>query len=313
MKHILILLFLMVSISPISATPTPEINLTVSPNPIIIGDTFNYHIKLKAPESYSLVKIPTKKQLINTHSLEYRFQTVTKSIRENMRTIELNYSLQAFEPGEHAIPTQTITLKHKPTNRYVNIQLPTYPILVNTLKAEDDFSLQIAEKIYVETSLNWIPILIAILLSIGLIIVIIKGFSYWQTHRRKQEKPIIPEDPRTPLEKAVDALQENYSTIQTQDIRLYYVSYSEIIKTYLGSIFCFKCVEMTTTETLNACKDRLSPTSFQALKSLLENSDLIKFANLTSTEKNNEALLNNAIALLTEIYKNFQKEQEPLT
>jgi hypothetical protein len=294
------------------ATTSPRINFSVTPNPIVLGDTFNYHIELTAPETYSLVKIPNKTQLINTNALEYRTQTVNKSIQNNVRTVDLNYTLQAFEPGQHYIPTQTVVLKHKQSGQYVKMVLPTFPIIVNAIKAEDDFSLQLAEKIFIETSLNWWPIIAAILIAAALVFLGIKLFTYWRQHQPKEKEPAIPLDPRTPLEKSIEALQKNYATIDEQDIRLYYVKYSEIIKSYLGHVFSMKCVEMTTTETLHACKNRLSAPSFQTLKSMMQTIDLIKFANQHSTKENNKNLLEDAISLLTNIHQALQEDKELL-
>jgi len=103
--------------------------------------------------------------------------------------------------------------------------------------------------------------------------------------RRKQsiDKPaMIPSDPRSAWERAMDALRalQKKDFLAEKNFEAYYLELSQVVRVYCEEQFRIKAVEMTTEEFLHLLKtsDELTASHKNILKEFLISCDMVKFA-----------------------------------
>ncbi|NTV52824.1 MAG: hypothetical protein HGA76_07430, partial [Candidatus Firestonebacteria bacterium] len=113
--------------------------------------------------------------------------------------------------------------------------------------------------------------------------------------RRRPEKvpapPAVPVDPRSPEQRALEALEEAVHLKQAGKINQFYTTLSMILRRYLEEEFNFKAQEMTTRELL-AEMTRLDfkPEFLERYRGYFLESDNVKFANHTPDREKVESV-----------------------
>lgn len=210
---------------------------------------------------------------------------------EPLIVLTRNWTLMAFDTGTLMLKTMplpytynfipdTATAKDYPINIYVtpNDQQELYPI-------------KDLERTPVK-SWNWLWVLGIIMLAI--IIALLIRHYYLNKKNRKIPEPEAPTVPQIrPLDKAILALEELRPKIDSRLFpeETFYVELSKIIKGYLQERTHNNVTGWTSTETLDFFKKILSVSSLRTLKALLNQSDMVKFANASTEEEAREAAI----------------------
>ncbi|MBI59969.1 hypothetical protein CL657_01975 [bacterium] len=283
----------------------PSFEQTVSPNTLFIGDTFTYSIKLKLRKNTSLVNVPEDYDIIKDTNLSLINQSVLKSSDDVYRYIDLNYDLQIFDIEQQIIPTQTIIIQ-TPTTK--ELQIPSFPITVTSVKSSDSENIQLSNFIFINSQLNWVPIIFIGVLIIILIFGLFKLFRYLQQTKNISADNTAEIDSRSPYEIATHDLEENFKQIKSVLIKDYYVNYSDILKTYIAALLNIKDIEMTSFEVLNLCYDRFNEQDYRRLKKILNFSDSVKFAQFLASDEDNTLYYQKALECIESLHQSFSKK-----
>lgn len=264
---------------PINAA-SMSIGHTVTPNIGYVGDEFHYLLKVQYPENVKIIP-PAVGLTLGEFKLKNQNEE-TKPLKSDMTEYQLSYTLTSFDVGDHYVPTQTIFYMVGQEKK--STVLPAIRLTVKSLlNADTNFKDLRPVKPPIHLSITWAPYLkrlAVFLLLIGM------GAAVWQWYKRRQPAELGPEDvpivdTRTPWEKATEALEGLVTGgyLESGDYKLFYYHLTEIIKGYFSDVFDEPILEMTTYETLAFFDSTLDEQGKKRLKHLLDQSDLVKFAN----------------------------------
>ena len=281
---------------------SPSVSASVSPNAIFIGDIITYSIDMSLHKDTRLITVPDESNFATNTNLSFIDSRVLKSTDDTLRYISLEYDFQIFDINQQVIPTQHITIQPDTSKSYQHITIPALALPINPIKPADVMDIQLSDAIFINTNLNWVPILLL------LIIVVILGIGVFKfLHRLKrsstEQTPLDqPIDTRSPFEIANHDLLVNFNQLNTLGIKDYYVRYSDIIKTYLRSILTINNIEMTSTEILSLCLDRFNEQDYRRIKKLLQFSDSVKFALAPANDDDNKLYYDKAVDCIQSIH-----------
>tara|TARA_B100000131_G_scaffold25897_1_gene24728 strand:+ start:1929 stop:2918 length:990 start_codon:yes stop_codon:yes gene_type:complete len=295
------ILFLGILSAPSVAT-SPSVSASVSPNAIFIGDIITYSIDISLHKDSLLITVPDESSFADNANLSFIDSRVSKSTDDTLRYISLEYDFQIFDINQQIIPTQHITIQPDTSKAYQDITIPALTLPINSIKPADVMDIQLSDTIFINTNLNWAPILLLIIIIIILGIGIFKLLQRFKRSSTEQTPLAPPIDTRSPFEIANHDLLANFNQLKTLAIKDYYVRYSDIIKTYLRSILTINDIEMTSTEILALCLDRFNEQDYRRIKKLLHFSDSVKFALAPASDDDNQLYYDKAVDCIQAIH-----------
>jgi hypothetical protein len=140
-----------------------------------------------------------------------------------------------------------------------------------------------------------------------LLIIFIALFLYFLFRWNQNREEIIDEiiQPLTPLDPFInplDQLKDELSNLSDtsklltfQDYERFYVRLGDAIRVYLKSVYTIKAMEMTTREILDSLhREIASPDIITMSRKVLNEADMVKFANFQPTEEQAESVLKRA-------------------
>tara|TARA_B100001989_G_scaffold79637_1_gene54986 strand:+ start:1709 stop:2668 length:960 start_codon:yes stop_codon:yes gene_type:complete len=284
----------------------PVVEITVTPNSLIVGDMVKFNINIKTDNVFSIANSSDKETFVDSPYIDFISKDITETVGVDIskKSIDITYQLQVFGANAQQIPTQTVSLVNKNTTQQFNYTIPSYPIYVTPTTDPNDMNVKISQTFYVKKDLNWGPIiLVNILLSIVILLLwkLIKKYRSKKVATKAQPIKQIP-----PMQQAIEQLDTLFNTITQIDIKDYYVNYSEIIKTYIESLVGQDCVELTSAELLALTKQRLEEQENKRLKKIIEFSDQVKFAKYEPTTTENTEIYQRAKAFITALEDRYR-------
>lgn len=150
---------------------------------------------------------------------------------------------------------------------------------------------------------NWYWLLGGALL-IGLVL-------FFILRKKRQSTPAPPA--RSPAEEAFYRLSqlESQGMWQKGDIKGYYVELSDILRRYIERRYDFRAMEKTTGELMSGIRSRIADSALQhALKSVLELSDMAKFAKASHSEADHRASIESAKRFVQQTLDKVQEGME---
>ncbi len=252
-----------------------SVAVDAEPSKVTIGDHVRLTIHLTHPDSFSL-RLSSATQRGEFLVLDQNL----KSAPSKSGTVEedLTLTLVTFSTGTVTVPPMTLTLASA-RQETIPVAMPAVPIQVESIldKHKDRRDIQeIKGQIGYFDPLPWI---------LGLLGGVLVALVAWLIMRRKRPagraplKPSTP--PRPPEEVAREALAalKARGLIEEGRVKEFYVELSDILRRYLQGRFGLSCLDMTTSEIVREMKAfPLASNDFGALRSLLEDCDLVKFA-----------------------------------
>lgn len=271
MMRKIFLYILILSSSFALAQNTPAVKAKVDTTNIRIGEQFQFKIEVNDTSNVILPKLE------NLTGLEIVEEDKIDTIKNSLIK---RYILTGFDSGAFYIPQQQIFIR--------NQAFLTDSILINVATVAVDTTKQkmfpiksIQEEPYVFDDFK--PYLIWVILGlliIGLLLYFI--LKKKKIEEPKEEIPLLP-----PYEEAIEKLKEldNKLLWQNNRIKQYYSELTEIIRAYIEKELKVPALEITSDELLTYIerfKDSetitISRETFDKLKSLLQEADLVKFA-----------------------------------
>jgi hypothetical protein len=220
--------------------------------------------------------------------------TIIDKNNPGLETIRHNYTITSFDTGVYVLPQFTIHTKAGDFKTgTVTLQIKSVP--VDTTKAFYDIKQPFAVSYNLWDWLkdHWLAVVIVLA-----IILLVLGIVYYIKNKPKIG-PIIPAAPILSIDTiALNKLQEllNKKLWQQNEVKLYYIELTEILREYMEKRYHIKAHEQTTDEILFSLKrSNITKESLALLKQILTLADLVKFAKQQPTPFENEQSMEHAV------------------
>lgn len=286
---------------------------TLSKNKILIGE--QVYLTLAIPPSLSNGKNITWPRMVDTINKNIEILDSVIDLKDPAKGLTKKYLITSFDSGYYAI--QPFAFKLDSSLAETNaLLLEVHTIDVDTTKGFKDIK-EIKAENYTFTEkvkdfLQWLLehwyVPLAILVAIALLIIYI-------VKKRRKKKPVVTEPVIVlPLHEQLlidlDKLEAR-QLWQNNQVKLYYVELTELLRAYIEKRFKVKALEQTTVQLVNNLKTSgIHAEALQVLKNILELADMVKFAKAVPTGYENQALMDNArqFALLTKVMEEPKSE-----
>jgi len=276
---------------------------------IPIGEQTVLHISVHVPSNIS-VAFPKLADSIGKIKIVGAAKTdsLTDTKNASSKIITQSFTLTAFDPGTYIIPPFEF---HTNTGYFRTnaITLKVNAVLVDTTKAFYD----IKQPFLVNYTFwdwlrdHWVWVLLSALLLIVLAIA-----AFYLNSRLKH--PLIIKAPPvlTAAQLAFKKLNElrDKKLWQQGKVKPYYIELTDIIRDYLESAYKVLAHEQTSDQLFASLLQQPLPLgAIDILKKILPLADLVKFAKLEPSAKENEQCLVDAIQLITLLAEPIHKEK----
>lgn len=266
---------------------------------ILIGDQVHLRVQIEYPTDFD-IQFPVPDDSL-TESIEILDRSKVDSILldNNRKLIVQEYLITSFDSGQHVIPPFWFNIRYQgmidsvPTNQLMLhvFTIPKIDSLMGALQGPIDIKSPYETPITLKEIAPWI---LGGLLAFGLIF-----FLLYSIKRKRNNQPIfsLPSKPKEPAH--VVALREldrikDEKIWQQGKIKLYYSEITDVLRQYIEDRFDIPALENTSEETLAAFKYRRSlmdEKSFENLKRILTQADLVKFAKFEPLPDDNNLAL----------------------
>ena len=297
--RIICLLVLIVSATSFAKAQEVRVDIFAEPESLRVGDLLNLSFEIKHDEEIQL-QLPDLR--ISLLPIEVGEPIISRDENDDgILTERLEFEAFLFDTGLVVIPSQKIVYWHESDSSNRNtIYTDSLRIYVKSVLTADAQAIRdIKEPVEIPQPFGHWKLVFGILVAIALLAV---AYYLW---RKKNDKPIIPF--KKPImikpahEIALKALieLERENLIEKDEISPYYTELSNILREYIENRYFLKALEMTTTEMLDAIeKELLYDTIGDIVKSVLTESDLVKFARFKPDISVGKTLLDSTVALV---------------
>ncbi len=286
-----------------------QVKASINKNQIEIGDALELKLSATFNPTQTKVQFPIVSDTFNHFEVIEKAKIDTQSNREK-NTITQTILISNYDSGQWKIPSYAFEILPMQGSAPYILNSDSLFINVNTIA--------------VDTSKPFMPIMairaakmpmktIVIYVAGILIIVAILGFLIWyfiKTLREKnnQSKAKIPEIKLLPHDKAIQNLMqlESQNLWQNGQEKTYHTLLTDTIRTYLEEQFNMDVFEKTSSELMQQIKKQKAlSNSRQALRTIFETADLVKFAKNKPTEEEHLQSMELAKETIIESYKKY--------
>jgi len=280
LKLILLPVLILYSLS-LAAQPT--IKVTTEKNRYIIGDRIDVKLTIQKPEGY-IISWPQ-------FSPGYgRFELIDSMMEDsspNGSIIHRTIAVSAYDSGKFYFPAIAVFFRHKSDTTQRILFSDSFPITmlrVGVDTTKDFMPIKAPEKL-AYTWQELLPYIIGGALLLAIIITLIVMYIRKKKKEAQMSRPLLP-----PYEEAMEELfkLKKQQLWESGEVKQYYIRLSDIIRRYIERRFGIEAMESTTNEIVRALKKTDAEHHARTkLKELLELSDLVKFARLTTIADDN--------------------------
>lgn len=264
---------------------------------IYIGDQIKFTVTVDKPEGLKLA-LPAFRDTITNH-IEILAGPFVDSSRQNgrMRIIQ-KYLVTSFDSGRYQVPPVFTEMKNESgLKRFYSDYSLLEVIRVKIAPADTatkifDIIKPYKAPVTLGDVMPWV--LIAIVVA-ALVWLAYRYYKKYMASDHETEAIVIPDPAHITAFGELEKLRDE-KLWQNGEIKLYYTRLTEILRQYLENRFGVFSLELTTSETLDA----LYKTGFKKdgtynqLKGVLTNADLVKFAKYTPEPAEHESVFNDS-------------------
>lgn len=285
-KLLFTLFFLLVSTNGVIAQ---QLHTYVETDSVSVGDRFTYTIVFDG--NYNSIIYP--EESLFESELEWinreRFQLT-------QRRDSLVYYFQFFG-------TEDLMIEKKPVHISTSegdttLYTVEVPLFFRSVIEGDESEFRSFKPIF-DFARNW---LLIILLLIFIAIFFYNLYRWYQNREitiEETEQPLIQPDPFVnPLEllnRELSNLSDTSKLSKFEDFEIFYVRLGDAIRTYLKSVYNISALEMTTREIIDSLHQEIASSDIITItRKVLNDADMVKFANFQPTEEQAESVLKRA-------------------
>jgi uncharacterized repeat protein (TIGR01451 family) len=300
-RRTVILLCFLTTLFSLSKAQEIEVTAAFDSTRIYIGDQINYTVTVTQPSDVRLNVQQLKDTLCRNIEIVSGPFTDSIIMQDNMLKTVNRYLVTSFDSGFYEAPPVYAELKSETgIRRFYSEYSPLEVMRVQITPPDSAEIFDIIEPYGAPVTLGeilpWALLVIIIAVVIWGIVRIIRKY------RKTKEEPevMVNSDPAHVIAfRDLEKLREE-QLWQKGEVKLYYSRLTEILRQYLEDRYGVYSLEMTTTETLSA----LLKTGFKknglytSLKTILEGSDLVKFAKYKPDPVENDVHFQNSWAFI---------------
>ena len=265
---------------------------------IYIGDQINYTVTVDQPSGLSLDIATHKDTLLKNIEILSGPVTDTLSLDASRLRITKRYLITSFDSGFYEVPPTYAELTSETGLKRFYSDYSMLEVMRVRIAPSDTTA-----KIYdivgpykaPLTAGEVLPWLLFALLAAALVWVIIRLIRRFRKTKPGQEPVIINEPAHVKAFRSLEKLKEE-KLWQKGEVKQYYSRLTEILRQYLEDSYGVYSLEMTTSETLEELLKTgfRKDDNFQRIKTILNGSDLVKFAKYKPDPSENELHFENS-------------------
>jgi len=265
-----------------------QLHTYVEKDSIQVGEQFSYTIVFDR-NNVSNVQYPGEDNFSDPITFISRDRYSVAETRDS-----LVYQLQFFG-------TENYTIQRKEVRAQVAGTDTTYytapvPLFFKSVLASEDEEFRPLKPIF-EFARTWWPWVIA------MIVFLLIGYYAYNWYKKQEStteaepihKPVPFVSPLIELRETINRLPKSSELNQFSDYEAYYVDLGDAIRRYLKRVYSIQALEMTTREIDQALKAELAAEEqIQITRKVLNEADMVKFANFKPTPEMAESILHKA-------------------
>lgn len=310
LKYIFLFCVLSTTVYQLSAQDI-QVFTKLDTNKIKLGEQTRMHLKIIRPKNQE-VKWPFIPDTISKVEIIQKSKIDTISKDDKSITESVSMLITSFDSGYYVIPPFIFNWKKSGDTTLYTAETEAQLFSVTGIPVDTTQNIKDIKK-PLDVPFNWMDTLPYVGGGILLVLIV---FLIWYLfkNRKKTIAEIITKVPYIPPhEKALQALQslEKEKLWQQGQFKAYYSGISDIIRGYIEERYQVQALEHTTEETLRGLRsENLSKELEDKLRSMLELSDLVKFAKLQPVSMENENIIKQAYQFVNETIVQEKTEKE---
>jgi len=266
---------------------------------LLIGDQVHLRVEIEYPAQFDVQFPIPPDSLAEFVEILDRSPVDTVLVGTDRKLLAQNFLITSFDSGQHVIPPFWFNIHFNgmldsiPSNALLlNVfTLPKLDSLMQALKGPIDIKAPYEAPVTLKEVAPWV---LGGLLAFGLIFL-----GLYALRRKQNNQPIftLPQKPKEPAHivalRELDRIKEE-KIWQQGKTKLYYSEITDVLRNYIEDRFSIPSMEQTTEETLASFKYRrslLDEKSYENLKQILTNADLVKFAKFEPLPDDNNLAL----------------------
>lgn len=301
-KVIGIIIFTMVIFSGNSWAQQAGAWSSLDTNAIMIGDQIEYEIGITVP-SNTFVEWPLLVDTLTSNIEILNRTNIDTTFIENDITLSQRLLITSFDSGYFEIPQQEFKFAFERDSIIYNtstgtLYLQVFVPEVDTAQEFKPIAGPIKEPYTLREILTWSLIAMAVAILIALIIYIILRAKKKEPVFKRKQKPQLP-----PHIIAINQLEELRlaKVWQSGKLKKYYTELVDIVREYMVNRYHFDAQEMTSFEILAELKNhQINDEITGKISSVLNLSDMVKFAKALPAPLENDISLNHCIDFVNE-------------
>ncbi len=270
-----------------------EVKAQLGRDSIMIGEQISYSLDVIVDQDVNAIPPPEEK--IFPGGIEVLEQYIDTMNIDDISHIRFHYLITGFDSGIFELPGAPVILSNESFSDTVYFN----PLVLNIYMPAVDTTAEIRDiKAPINTPLTIRELTPWILLGAGGLIVLFIGIFMYQILTGKKKFSLKTEPTIPAHEKALERLYQikKEKIWQQGKVKEYYVMLSNTIRIYLEERYNIDAMEMISSEILEKFRKYAQDDSLllEMLESLLNLSDMVKFAKEDPAPVENETNLNNA-------------------
>lgn len=216
---------------------------------------------------------------------------VTVANADGTETTSQTIDVRLFAPGEFTTPTLPVTVV-APDGQVSEITAEPLAVTISSVLVEGDTALRDIKPQAALPYFNLLP-----WLAVGLILALVAGLIFWLVRRRRARLALAAVDNRLPHEVALDELDRigGLGLPEAGRFKEHYSLVADCLRLYLERSYQVPMLERTTAEVeKELSRTTIAPVITGHILSLLDISDLVKFAKYIPEVANATGLVNSA-------------------
>jgi hypothetical protein len=294
-----ILLFLISHFLFLISLSAQTVSASFDRDKILLGEQVTLQLNLTNVNTTSVVAWPQINDTVNHLEILKRTNIDTISVNGS-NSYQQNFTITGFDSGKWQLGPFDFFIRDT-SGKQIKISSPAVyltvlPVDVSSMKTYHPLK----DIIDVETSFNWLPVII----TAAIIIVAIIVFLIIKNRKKKFVQPLKPVFQGTPLERAMEKLQQlkHQSLTNNEEIKKFHSAIDIICREYFEEITSVKAMQATTSELFSRMSVYLQDAELRGkLRDIFDLNASVKFAKYFPVEAESKSMLNNVIVSLQKI------------
>lgn len=293
MRPVIFITFLFLNLCFAALSSAQQVHTYVDADSLQVGDLFTYTIVFSGP--YDNIEFPDEESFeeeLTVNSIQ-RYQSPAG--RDS-----IVYHLQFFAVEDLTISPKEINVQK--SDEDTTLTTTQVPLRFKTTLAADDDEFRPMKPIF-SFARTWWPYILAVILLLIAAYYLYRWYNSRDIAEIPETEPVQPPQPfSNPLEELKQTISglPNIETLENFDqFEKFYIDLGDAIRFYLKRVYQFQALEMTTSEIAHSLQEEHAPPKIISItRKVLNEADIVKFANFNPGSEGARKALETAIAFI---------------